>query len=114
MAAHPVPADLASIEQALLTDLTGAATLAGDPADPVTVMVRELVGEFARHQHDVRTHAVGLIRDLEHVLNGRIPSTLASSSGSRRYDAAVAAMDALRGPLAAAVALYRRTHPTTP
>jgi hypothetical protein len=114
MASHPIPADLASITQALLTDLTGAATLAGDPADPVTIMVRELVGEFARHQHDARTHAAGLIRDLENVLNGRIPSTLASSSGSRNYDAAIAAMDALRSPLAAAVALYCRAHPTTP
>ncbi|GAA0607600.1 hypothetical protein GCM10010174_25960 [Kutzneria viridogrisea] len=81
-----------------------------DLDNPVDHLFYLLANEASSARGNVARSAGGIKRDLERTLNqaaGQLPSSIASSSDFRNHEAAVAALEVLRGPLESA-AKYAR------
>ncbi|MGW5646229.1 hypothetical protein ACWEV3_40210 [Saccharopolyspora sp. NPDC003752] len=97
----------------ILTRALGVATACGDldDAHPADLVLKVIAENVARHQAEAKHYAASIARDMQCVAEGDPhPHSLASCSDSRNYDAAIASMDALREPLAAAAYAYQLAH----
>lgn len=105
------PAEAAYLKrvEALMSELVGKplAVYDLDPNQAEDYMLFELATQYDHQRRIVRERAASIARDMQRVAAGSEPTALADCSDSRQYDAAVAALNALRKPLETVAGLYR-------
>lgn len=95
----------------LLTEWVGATRKQLDPNSPAAWVLVELTQQSVRAAINAKNYAASLARELDRYGSGKQEArSVMSGSDLRNYEAAVASVEALRTPLAAALVAYKSAH----
>lgn len=94
-----------------LRELVGLNRAGLDRESPTGELLYGLVRQLSNLDDAIKFHAASIAFDMQRVVDGLEPMTLASSSDARNYEAAVSKRTALHGVLDGAVAAYLHAHP---
>lgn len=82
-----------------------------DRNDPVNMIIIEMATDYAKNVEIIRERAESIAKDMAAVVAGQSASALADCSDGRRYDAAVAALEAIRRLSSTAISAWVIANP---